>query len=245
MSSEKIHPLVVLLGVDVAVDKNARLLNKHLLDQDAKISELQTTVKQLQTTVKQLQTTITNLQSTVADIQGQLSKVHIRDLISAFRNHVIRNFSDLVDPNSERGKMNMKHLKNYSELIKKIKGASEGSVVANKVKQLSSDLDFNYIELIDISDETSDAWGTYRDLAHKLLGFLQSAPDERDQEAINEAQDIVEKLTPNSKRISSKLLEVVVRDGVVLEDTSRSKSKKHSISDEPGGPSRPPKTPRK
>jgi hypothetical protein len=66
-------------------------------------------------------------------------------------------------------------------------------------------------------------------LAHKLLGFLQSTPDERDQEAINEAQDIVEKLTPNSKRISSKLLEVVVRDGVVLEDTSRSKSKKHGI----------------
>jgi hypothetical protein len=235
MSSVKIHPLVLSLGLDVTVDEKAKALNKYLLDQD-------TTILQLHTRMVELETAVVEIQRNFANVQSQLAKVHIRDLISAFRNHVINNFSDIVDANTPRGKMNMKQLKNYSELVRKIKEASEGSDVANKVKMFSRDLDFDYITLINVSEETSDEWSDYRDLAHKLLGFLQTSADKRDQEAIREAQDIVEKLTPNSKPISSKLLEVVVRDSVVLEDTSRAKKRDMT---ELVRPSKEMKTPRK
>lgn len=168
----------------------------------------------LSTYLENMDAQIQDLTLRLTDLESKFSKLAARDVIDAFKNHVVNNFANMIpeaSTESAHGKLNLTSRKNFEALASLLKSSRPESKIGVRLQYYSKEYKFDYAAAVQFCADTSTA-DDYNSYAHELKEFLSKNPTDRTHEEIQAARSVVEKLMPQSKSLTSGMLEVVIKE---------------------------------
>ncbi len=196
------------------------------------LEQLESRIKNLEQKAATDKLEIQTLKSRVQSLEIELAKIRVRDIFKAyaelfsttFGKHFIGKTVNLN--NRPAQSINFSLPSNISHLISKLHERTNVAAI-KELEEFAKENGFDPLAMAEYIHNitVSDAFNQY---AHPLMKYLRDVENST-EELKNQAEKVLQTLTPTSKEKASQILDVIVKEGFSYTGNLGSKSKKRPI----------------